>query len=113
MEDFIKQYINFKIMAKKINVLDPTIREVGFINNFNFSLKQVKNLASALEKAGCNWIELGHGNGLGNTCLLYTSKTNCIVDAWGQGSCRRTQITEMGLVAKNWDMFIILPLKCI
>lgn len=59
-------------MAKKINVLDPTIREVGFINNFNFSLKQVKNLASALEKAGCNWIELGHGNGLGNTDIAHT-----------------------------------------
>jgi len=56
----------------KINVLDPTIREVGFINNFNFTLEQVQEIAKSSEEAGTQWIEIGHGNGVGNTEMKHT-----------------------------------------
>lgn len=59
-------------MAKNLTVLDPTIREVGFINNWTFSLEQVNALALKSEAAGIKWIEIGHGYGLGNTGMKFT-----------------------------------------
>jgi 4-hydroxy 2-oxovalerate aldolase len=59
-------------MKHKINVLDPTIREVGFINNWTFTLEQVQELVLKSEAAGVKWVEIGHGNGLGNPGMKFT-----------------------------------------
>lgn len=53
----------------KINLsqklLDCTLRDGSYENNFKFSKKDTFNISKALEKSGIRWIEIGHGLGLG------------------------------------------------
>jgi len=47
---------------KTLNILDCTIRDGGYINNWNFEKKFVREPYSALSKSGVDYIELGfHG----------------------------------------------------
>jgi len=44
---------------KKFKVLDCTIRDGGYLNNWNFSIKMVKETYRALSRAGVDYIEIG------------------------------------------------------
>jgi len=52
-------------MAFKI--LDSTLRDGSQAINFQFGRKLTRNILSNLEKGGIQWIEMGHGLGLGAT----------------------------------------------
>ncbi|MCX8022715.1 MAG: hypothetical protein N2745_08090 [Syntrophorhabdaceae bacterium] len=46
-------------MKKKIKILDCTIRDGGYLNNWKFEKKMVKELYRALSRAGVDYIEIG------------------------------------------------------
>jgi 4-hydroxy-2-oxovalerate aldolase len=48
-----------------INILDTTLRDGSNAINFQFDKKLTKIVLKSLEKAGIEWIEMGHGLGLG------------------------------------------------
>ncbi|MBN1943457.1 MAG: 4-hydroxy-2-oxovalerate aldolase [Phycisphaerae bacterium] len=47
-----------------ILVLECTLRDGSYTNNFGFTVKDTREICSALEKAGFKMIEIGHGVGL-------------------------------------------------
>ncbi len=49
----------------KSQLLDCTLRDGSYENNFGFTKKDTFDICSSLEKAGLKWIEVGHGLGLG------------------------------------------------
>ena len=50
---------------KKIKLLDCTLRDGSYENNFKFTAKDTREISSNLEKLGFEYIEVGHGIGLG------------------------------------------------
>lgn len=46
----------------KIKVLDCTVRDGGLINNHNFDLRFVKEVYSAVSRAGVDYMEIGYKN---------------------------------------------------
>ena len=50
---------------KNIEILDCTLRDGSYVTNFQFSKRDTKNIVSGLDKSGVNFIEVGHGLGLG------------------------------------------------
>jgi len=50
-----------------IKILDTTLRDGSNAINFQFDRKLTQKILSGLEKSGTEWIEMGHGLGLGAT----------------------------------------------
>jgi len=50
-----------------LKILDTTLRDGSNAINFQFDRKLTQKILSALEKGGIEWIEMGHGLGLGAT----------------------------------------------
>lgn len=48
-----------------VKILDVTIRDGSYVNNFQFTIDDVRNIINGLEEAGIELIEVGHGVGLG------------------------------------------------
>ena len=44
---------------RKINILDCTLRDGGFVNDWNFGKGSIESIISRLDKAGIDIIELG------------------------------------------------------
>ena len=44
---------------KHIKILDCTLRDGGYVNNWNFKEKNIKFIINNLVKAGCDYIECG------------------------------------------------------
>ena len=51
-------------MRKKVKILDTTLRDGSYVINFQFTSTDTELIAAALEKAGFDLIEIGHGVGL-------------------------------------------------
>ena len=49
----------------KIKILDCTLRDGSYANNFQFTADDTRNIVQGLEEAGVTLIEVGHGVGLG------------------------------------------------
>ena len=54
--------INFKKM-KSIKILDTTLRDGSYTTNFSFSTNDTSTICNELQKAGIEFIEIGHGVG--------------------------------------------------
>ena len=48
-----------------VTILDCTLRDSGYVINFQFTARDVRNICEGLDKAGVTMIEVGHGLGLG------------------------------------------------
>ncbi len=48
----------------KSYILDTTLRDGSYTNEFTFSLQDVRNIVTSLEEAGIEYIEIGHGVGI-------------------------------------------------
>lgn len=46
-------------------IIDTTMRDGSYVLNFQFTLEQNRNIVRALDECGINYIEVGHGVGLG------------------------------------------------
>ena len=53
------------ILNKDIKIMDVTLRDGSYANHFQFSLAQQKAITQGLEELGIEYIEIGHGMGLG------------------------------------------------
>lgn len=49
---------------RKIDILDTTLRDGNYAVDFQFTVRDTKIIAFALDGAGFDWIEIGHGLGL-------------------------------------------------
>tara|TARA_B100000212_G_scaffold209241_1_gene157982 strand:+ start:19701 stop:20768 length:1068 start_codon:yes stop_codon:yes gene_type:complete len=47
------------------DILDCTLRDGSYVNDFQFTAEDTKIISKALEDTGFNYIEIGHGVGLG------------------------------------------------
>ena len=97
-------------MKKGINILDVTLRDGGYANNYMFTISDVNKIVNGLEKSKIEWIEIGHGYGIGaehgfgkmrNTDYEYASQTIKI-----------SQHTKIGMfanagIATNEDIDIV------
>lgn len=55
----------------RVEVLDCTLRDGSYANNFQFTIRDTRVLCKELEQSGIRKIELGHGLGLGASCPKY------------------------------------------
>ncbi|MBQ8822349.1 MAG: 4-hydroxy-2-oxovalerate aldolase [Lachnospiraceae bacterium] len=52
-------------METKMKIMDVTLRDGSYANNFQFSCAEQRVITSSLEQLGFEYIEIGHGMGLG------------------------------------------------
>ena len=52
-------------MLNKPEILDCTLRDGSYVNNFQFTKNDTKKIINVLESSGIKFIEIGHGIGLG------------------------------------------------
>ena len=52
-------------MGHRFDIIDATLRDGSNAVNFQFTAEETKGIVSGLAEAGINWIEVGHGLGLG------------------------------------------------
>ena len=52
-------------MQTKMKIMDVTLRDGSYANNFQFSCAEQKMITSSLERLGFEYVEIGHGMGLG------------------------------------------------
>jgi 4-hydroxy 2-oxovalerate aldolase len=82
-----------------LKLLDCTLRDGSYALNFQFTSEETTTICKALELAGIDWIEVGHGVG------LCASEKGC-------GDAAETDIAYMkaaalGLTRSRWGMFCI------
>lgn len=82
-----------------MKVLDTTLRDGSYVINFGFTAGQTTSISSALDEAGIDLIEVGHGVGLN-------------ASEAGQGRAAETDKGYMAAAAKavkrgKWGMFAI------
>src|SRR5262245_43643527 len=80
-------------------ILDCTIRDGSYVVDFQFTAEDTAVIAAGLERAGVEWIEIGHGLGLN-------------ASAAGKGVSAATDDEYLQAAAKtlsraNWGTFFI------
>ena len=86
-------------MKNKTKILDCTLRDGSYLNNFQFTKKQTYQICSKLEKAGVEIIEVGHGMGLGASRIAkYKARETDI---------NYGKYANMALKKSDWGMFCI------
>lgn len=80
-------------------ILDTTLRDGSYVNNFGFTAEQTNAITAQLDGAGVSLIEVGHGIGLNASEM-------------GQGQARETDAVYMQAAAEavsqaRWGMFAI------
>ena len=53
-----------KDLNKKITIIETTLRDGSYTNNFSFTTTDTQTICQKLEEVGFNFIEIGHGLGL-------------------------------------------------
>lgn len=52
-------------MGNRVKIMDVTLRDGSYANNFQFSCSEQRLITTSLEDLGYEYIEIGHGMGLG------------------------------------------------
>tara|TARA_B110000211_G_scaffold217486_1_gene261400 strand:- start:57 stop:1145 length:1089 start_codon:yes stop_codon:yes gene_type:complete len=86
-------------MFNKTEILDCTLRDGSYVNNFQFNKNDTKKILNVLEDAGLKFIEIGHGIGLGASRIQKfkareSDKTYC-------------QVASKNIKKANWGVFCI------
>jgi len=58
-------------MSRQIDILEVTLRDGSYAINFAFTARDTVVIAGELERAGFDWIEVGHGVGLHASSMGY------------------------------------------
>ena len=56
---------------KKINIVDLTLRDGSHAMSHQFTAQQMADLAAQIDTIGVDYIEFGHGNGVGGSSIQY------------------------------------------
>lgn len=86
-------------MNNKTQLLDCTLRDGSYLNNFQFSKKQTTEICRKLEKSGVEIIEVGHGMGLGASRINKYKAKESDID-YGKSA-------SSALSKSDWGMFCI------
>jgi 4-hydroxy 2-oxovalerate aldolase len=62
---YSREKVTTIIMNIKTKIMDCTLRDGSYVNNFQFTLKDTKKICEKLDQSGIEFIEVGHGIGLG------------------------------------------------
>ena len=86
-------------MLNKTEILDCTLRDGSYVNNFQFSKNDTKKILNVLESSGIKFIEIGHGMGLGASRIKKfkakeTDKSYC-------------QVASKVITKAKWGVFCI------
>ena len=85
----------------EIKIMDVTLRDGGYRNNFNFSEDQIKNIISTLDEVGVEYIEIGYRNG----------SLKAIANIGHVGLCRNEYVYQCRQLIKNSKMVVMLHAK--
>lgn len=83
---------------KKVQFIDVTTRDGSYLVNFNISPEQTATLADYLDYAGLEYMEVGHGGGIGSFRLGYNPRYKDI-----------DYILQAKKVAKNIKIGVLAP----
>jgi 4-hydroxy 2-oxovalerate aldolase len=84
-----------KSLKNNFKFLDCTLRDGSYVINFNFTKSDTKNIVAALDEVGVEFIEVGHGIGLGASTnkfpkaaatdeeYMQSASENCSKSNWG------------------------------
>jgi 4-hydroxy 2-oxovalerate aldolase len=86
-------------MKNETRILDCTLRDGSYLNNFQFSKKQTSEICRKLEKSGVELIEVGHGMGLGASRINKYKAKESDID-YGKSA-------SGALNKSDWGMFCI------
>jgi 4-hydroxy-2-oxovalerate aldolase len=84
---------------KKIEILDTTLRDGSYVNNFRINADTTFEVVKGLDKAGIDYIEVGHGLGM-NATTFENMKGICSDVEW-------IEATLKGINKSKWGMFFI------
>jgi 4-hydroxy-2-oxovalerate aldolase len=94
-----KIFQEIKGIMSKLKLLDTTIRDGSYVMNFNYPKRLIIKILKILDSSGIDYIEIGHGLGIGAYKLnKYKSKTSDVV----YGNLARKTLTS-----SQWGMFCI------
>jgi len=108
-----------KTLKKNFKFLDCTLRDGSYVINFNFSKLDTKNIVSALDEVGVDFIEVGHGIGLGASTnkfpkaaakdeeYMQAASESCIKSKWGMFFIPGIGSTKDIFKAANYKMDFI------
>lgn len=86
-------------MKRKFKILDTTLRDGSYVVNFQMDEETTRNISLELDNIGFDYIEVGHGLGLGATELSEYS-----------GACSDQQLLKAAsetILKNKWGMFFI------
>lgn len=97
-------------MIKKIKILDCTLRDGGYINNWEFSQSQFSKIVSSLEKSSIDIIELGYLDDKKGICINSTlfDSVSTLDKALGSLAQKVHKVVMMDLFSFDLDK---LPLQ--
>lgn len=84
---------------KKIEILDTTLRDGSYVNNFQINADTTYEVVKGLDNAGIDYIEVGHGLGM-NATTYDNMKGICSDAEWIEATLR-------GVKNSKWGMFFI------
>lgn len=84
---------------KKVKILDTTLRDGSYVNNFQIGKEDTYNIAKSLDEIGVEYIEVGHGLGL-NATTYDGMKGICSDVDWLEASASAVKNNK-------WGMFFI------
>lgn len=94
-----------KLKKIKTKILDCTLRDGSYVNNFSFSYKDTYEICRGLEEAGLKYIEIGHGLGLGASKFTkFQAKENDL---------QYLKAARNALKKAQWGMFCIPSFSCL
>ena len=59
------------MIRRKVKLIDTTLRDGSHAVSHSFTVDQVKAVAEGLDRAGVDFIELSHGDGIGGSSINY------------------------------------------
>ncbi len=83
-----------------IKILDCTLRDGSYVNNFTFTKEETFDIVSSLDSLGVEMIEVGHGIGLGASSLSNYTKAKALDEDY-------MEMASKAIKNSKWGMFCI------
>ena len=88
---------------RKIEILDCTLRDGGYVNNWNFGYSNIKNIIASLQESNIEYIECGF---LNNTIDKYDSNFSLFMYPNNIQEVVKSSISNIALMVKVGDFII-------